>query len=84
MLSLQVGEAYNEHLNETLMGKYEVRHQIVKDKYFKENMPNLLTWSEKEQIRHLSNEHPDEWTLEKLAESFPVTVPVLKVKTSSF
>ncbi|KOB65826.1 Neugrin [Operophtera brumata] len=24
----KVGEAYNEHLNETLMGKYEVRHQI--------------------------------------------------------
>lgn len=78
MLS-QVGEVYNEHLNETLMGKYEARHQIVKDKYFKENMPNLLTWSEKEQIRHLNYEHPDEWIPERLAESFPVTVPVLKV-----
>lgn len=42
-------------------------------------MPNLLTWSEKEQIRHLNTEHPEEWTPEQLAESFPVTVPVVKV-----
>ncbi|CAK1542171.1 unnamed protein product [Leptosia nina] len=74
----QVGEAYNEHLNETLIGKYELRHQIVKEKYFKENMPNLLTWSEKEQIRHLVNTMPDEWTPQKIAESFPVTEPVVK------
>ncbi|XP_028158179.1 uncharacterized protein LOC114351240 [Ostrinia furnacalis] len=73
-----VGEAYNEHMNETLIGKYELRHQIVKDKYFKENMPNLLTWSEKEQIRHLANTEPDEWTPERLAESFPVTASTVK------
>lgn len=75
----QVGEAYNEHQNETLIGKYELRHRIVKEKYFKENMPNLLTWSEKEQIRHLASSEPDEWTPEKIAESFPITVPVVKV-----
>ncbi|CAG9790938.1 unnamed protein product [Diatraea saccharalis] len=73
-----VGEAYNEHMNETLMGKYELGYDIVKQKYFKENMPNLLTWSEKEQIRHLVASAPDEWTPEKIAESFPVTVPVVK------
>ncbi|XP_059061585.1 uncharacterized protein LOC131854479 isoform X2 [Achroia grisella] len=73
-----MGETYNEHLNETLIGKYELRHKIVKEKYFKENMPNLLTWSEKEQIRHLANTQPEEWTPERLAESFPVTVPVVK------
>lgn len=73
-----VGEAYNEHMNETFMGKYELRHHIVKEKYFKQNMPNLLTWSEKEQIRHLASTEPDEWTPEKIAESFPVTVPVVK------
>lgn len=66
-------------MNETLIGKYELRHQIVKDKYFKENMPNLLTWSEKEQIRHLAATAPDEWTPEKIAESFPVTVITVKV-----
>ncbi|CAB3244660.1 unnamed protein product [Arctia plantaginis] len=73
-----VGEAYNEHMNESLMGKYEMRHRIIKEKYFKENMPNLLTWSEKEQIRHLASTEPDEWTPEKIAESFPVTVLVAK------
>ncbi|XP_026750016.2 uncharacterized protein LOC113510708 [Galleria mellonella] len=74
----KMGETYNEHLNETLIGKYELRHQIVKEKYFKENMPNLLTWSEKEQIRHLATTQPGEWTPERIAESFPVTVPVVK------
>ncbi|KAM3965540.1 uncharacterized protein ACR2FA_000387 [Aphomia sociella] len=74
----KVGEAYNEHVNETLIGKYELRHQIIKEKYFKENMPNLLTWSEKEQIRYLATTHSEEWTPERIAESFPVTVPVVK------
>ncbi|KAJ8718535.1 hypothetical protein PYW08_002772 [Mythimna loreyi] len=73
-----VGEAYNEHQNETLIGKYELRHHIVKEKYFKENMPNLLTWSEKEQIRHLASTEPDEWTPEKIAESFPITEQAAK------
>ncbi|KAI5651316.1 neugrin domain-containing protein [Phthorimaea operculella] len=73
-----VGEAYNAHLNENLAGKLEKRHHIIKEKYFKENMPNLLTWSEKEQIRHLAQTQPDEWTPERIAESFPVTVPVVK------
>lgn len=75
-----MGEAYNEHMNETMMGKYDLRHRIIKEKYFKENMPNLLTWSEKEQIRHLATTEPDEWTPERLAESFPITVPVVKVR----
>ncbi|KAJ0175099.1 hypothetical protein K1T71_009240 [Dendrolimus kikuchii] len=74
----KVGEMYNEHLNETLMEKYELRHQIIKEKYFKINLPNLLTWSEKEQIRHLATTEPEEWTPERIAESFPVTVPVVK------
>ncbi|XP_038221825.1 neugrin [Zerene cesonia] len=73
-----VGEAYNEHLNETLIGKHVIRHHIVKEKYFKENMPNLLTWSEKEQIRHLATTMPDEWTPQRIAESFPVTEAVVK------
>ncbi|XP_039758768.1 neugrin [Pararge aegeria] len=73
-----VGEAYNAHLNETLMGKHKIKLQIVKEKYFKENMPNLLTWSEKEQIRHLAATQPDEWTPQRIAESFPVTEQVAK------
>lgn len=73
-----VDGSYSEHIEETLMGKHEMRHHIVKEKYFKENLPNLLTWSEKEQIRHLASTQPDEWTPEKIAESFPVTAPIVK------
>ncbi|XP_045450119.1 neugrin [Melitaea cinxia] len=73
-----VDDTYDQHLNETLMGKHELRGHIVKEKYFKENMPNLLTWSEKEQIRHLASTQPQEWTPQKLAESFPVTENVVK------
>lgn len=73
-------DMYDQHLNETLMGKHELRGHIVKEKYFKENMPNLLTWSEKEQIRHLASTQPQEWTPQKLAESFPVTENVVKVQ----
>lgn len=77
-----MGQAYNEHLNETLIGKHELRHHIVKERYFKENMPNLLTWSEKEQIRHLATTQPNDWTPERIAESFPVTEQVVKVRLS--
>lgn len=73
-----VGEAYDAHIDETLMGKHDMRHKIVKEKYFKENLPNLLTWSEKEQIRHLATTDPEEWTPERISESFPVTVPIVK------
>lgn len=34
----------------------------------------MLTWAAKEQIRYLNAEYPDEWTPERLAESFPVSV----------
>lgn len=46
---------------------------IVKDKYFKSPSLNLLTYSEKEQIRHLHDSDREEWTPEKLAASFPAT-----------
>lgn len=81
-MPFQSGDAYSEHLNETLIGKHILRHQVVKEKYFKEHMPNLLTWSEKEQIRLLNSENPEEWTPDRIAESFPVTVPVVKVKST--
>ena len=44
---------------------------ITKNKYFKEKNVNFLTWSEKEQIRHLYQLDPDEWNAEKLSDSFP-------------
>ncbi|VVD02068.1 uncharacterized protein LOC126975459 [Leptidea sinapis] len=73
-----VDEAYNKHMNESLGNNENLRYQIVKEKYFKESLPNFLTWSEKEQIRHLANTMPNEWTPERIAESFPVTKNVVK------
>ncbi|XP_021936285.1 uncharacterized protein LOC110837925 isoform X2 [Zootermopsis nevadensis] len=59
--------------------------KIVGRKYFKpEKGINLLTWSEKEQIRYLHDSDQDTWTVEKLAESFPasemIIMKVLKSK----
>jgi hypothetical protein len=48
--------------------------KIVGHKYFRpEKELNLLTWSEKEQIRYLHNSDEDTWTVEKLSESFPAS-----------
>lgn len=35
---------------------------------------NLLTWDAKEQIKHLHLNDPEEWTAEKIADSYPITV----------
>lgn len=75
----QVNKSYKEHQNEMLKKKDMLKKQIVKQKYFKENTPNLLTWSEKEQIRYLHNKDPVGWTLEKLSDSFPMTVATAEV-----
>lgn len=48
-----------------------MKRRIVRGKYFKEVEPNFLTYVEKDQIRKLHREDPDEWTPERLSESFP-------------
>lgn len=39
----------------------------------------MLLWSEKEQIRLLSQTDPDLWTPEKLSQSFPATPDIIAV-----
>lgn len=51
--------------------KERLKQQIVIQKYFKEKEPRFLTFAEKELIRKLHKFNPDEWTIEKLSESFP-------------
>lgn len=54
--------------------------KAVERKYFKSDPePNMLTWSEKEQIRFLHNDNPSEWTVEKLAKSFPASPSIIQV-----
>ena len=45
---------------------------------------NLLTWDAKEQIRFLHFEYPNEWTIDRLADSFPISQDgVIKLLKSS-
>ncbi|XP_059174647.1 neugrin-like [Physella acuta] len=47
--------------------------KTIEKKFFrKPEEPNLLTWSAKEQIRYLHEKDPKEWTINKLAKSFPI------------
>lgn len=50
--------------------KKHLKQQIVQ-KYFKEKQPRFLTFAEKELICKLHRFNPDEWTVERLSESFP-------------
>ncbi|XP_076632671.1 uncharacterized protein LOC143347420 [Colletes latitarsis] len=45
--------------------------RMVKRKYFKEIEPSFLTLVDRDQIQKLHASNPDEWTPEKLSESFP-------------
>ena len=48
--------------------------KIIERKHFKAPQEvNLLTWDAKEQMRYLHQEFPDVWTVDKLAQSFPVS-----------
>lgn len=59
--------------------KHMKQLKIVGNKYFKpEKGPNLLTWSEKEQIQYLHNSDDTVWTVEKLAQCFPASETTIK------
>ncbi|XP_065354798.1 uncharacterized protein LOC135949227 [Calliphora vicina] len=58
--------------------KEKLRQYIIKRKYFnKDPLPNLLTYAEKEQIKFLHSSDNEEWTVEKLAESFPASAETI-------
>lgn len=70
--------SHRHHQKEMDEYKEKLRHWIVRDKYFKRKSPNFLTWAEKEHIRHLHQEDPDEWSIEHLCESFPIEIHHIK------
>jgi len=51
--------------------KEHLKQQIVNQKYFTENEPRFLTFAERQLICKLYKSNPEEWTVEKLSESFP-------------
>ena len=64
--------------------RIEKRRIIEKKVYPKPTNPNLLTWMEKEMIRYLHKMDPEEWSYDRLAESFPATTGVIhKVDTET-
>lgn len=52
--------------------KEHLKQQITNRKYFKEKEPRFLTFAERQLIRKLYESNPEEWTIERLSESFPV------------
>jgi hypothetical protein len=53
----------------------------VKRRHFKEEkLPNMITYIEKQQIRHLHKEDPETWSIDKLADSFPASPAIIKVR----
>ncbi|XP_058824372.1 uncharacterized protein LOC131685034 [Topomyia yanbarensis] len=80
----QVHKSHKRYEQETQQYRERLQSWIVGNKYFKTKQLNFLTWSEKEQIRYLHNFDPEEWTVDKLVESFPADrytiVKIIKAK----
>lgn len=70
---MKVNKTYKEHEREMQDQREKMRLWLVKNKYFKQKQPGFLTYSEKEQIKLLHSRDPEEWTVERLVESFPAT-----------
>ncbi|XP_017478879.1 PREDICTED: uncharacterized protein LOC108368541 [Rhagoletis zephyria] len=76
---MTANQMHREHERQIMHQRERVRHLMVKHKYFREaKLPNLLTYAEKEQIRTLHARDPEEWTAERLAESFPATIEIVQ------
>ncbi|TMW50146.1 hypothetical protein DOY81_004771 [Sarcophaga bullata] len=76
---MEAHKSHRQHELEVKKQNDKIRQSIVERKYFrKEPLPNLLTYAEKEQIKYLHSGDKDEWTIEKLAESFPASVETIR------
>lgn len=80
----QVHKSHKQHEQEAQHYRERLQSWVVGNKYFKTKQLNFLTWSEKEQIRYLHNFDPEEWSIDKLVESFPADrytiVKIIKAK----
>lgn len=74
-----LGMTHREHIAEVEAMKEREKYNIVKEKYFKQKLPNFLTWNDKEQIRLLHKADPEKWSVEKLSECFPALPDVIAV-----
>lgn len=80
----EINKSHKEYEKDLKYHKEKIKRRMIDNKYFKIKQYNFLTWSEKQQIRYLNENDPDEWTIERLSESFPVTsdiiIKILKAK----
>uniref|UniRef100_A0A182QZW0 Uncharacterized protein n=1 Tax=Anopheles farauti TaxID=69004 RepID=A0A182QZW0_9DIPT len=67
----QVHKSHRQFEAEQAQYRDRLQTWIVGNKYFKTKQLNFLTWFEKEQIRYLHSFDPEEWSIDKLTESFP-------------
>ncbi|CAG9818329.1 unnamed protein product [Phaedon cochleariae] len=82
---MNVQQSHKDHMREMEVKQEKLKYMIVKQKYFKEKYPNFLTWQDKEQIRYLHHKDPQDWTVDKLAESFPALPNIImKILRSNF
>uniref|UniRef100_A0A1A9W8W5 Uncharacterized protein n=1 Tax=Glossina brevipalpis TaxID=37001 RepID=A0A1A9W8W5_9MUSC len=75
---MQASKSYREHEFDLDKRREQIRRLMIKHKYFRgETLPNLLTYAEKEHIRLLHSRDAEEWSIERLAESFPATPEII-------
>lgn len=74
---MDVHKSHKQHLNENIKFKEKVELWRTKQQHFNVKNPNFLTYIEKEQIKLLHDRDPEEWSPEKLSESFPATSEII-------
>ncbi|XP_049807303.1 neugrin [Schistocerca nitens] len=76
---MNADKAFDDHEREIKRQKHVQAMKIVERKYFKKaKEPNMVFWEEKEQMRYLHNNNPEEWDVARLSESFPVSQTAVK------
>ncbi|XP_020811274.1 uncharacterized protein LOC110186432 [Drosophila serrata] len=76
---MEVQKTHRQHEQELQKHRDRIRQFMIKHKYFRDaKLPNLLLHAEKEQMRLLHERDPEEWSVERLAESFPATPDIVQ------
>ncbi|XP_012216199.2 neugrin isoform X1 [Linepithema humile] len=68
---MKLDMSHKMHEREMQRQKEKLKQQITAQKYFTENEPRFITFAERELIHKLHRSNPEEWTVNKLSESFP-------------
>lgn len=81
---MDIHKSHKQYLRDVEAQNERLKYLIVKRKYFKQKFPNFLTWHDKEQIKYLHTTDPEEWTIDRLSESFPALPEVIQVSESDY